>query len=220
MVKYHPDTRFLTDYAAGTLPEAQALCVATHLHYCRDCRRKVSELTTLGEVLFSSQAPLPVQAGAFDTLMARIDKSEDTPAQVAARTEPDTTALPGLIAGLATGDLESLRWHKVGKSFRYSRINSKHDPREASLLHIRAGGSVPHHQHRGDEITVVLQGSFSDQEDRYHVGDFVVRSAGERHRPVASQDEDCLCLATLDAPIRMSNPLLRMVMPFMEPRAN
>ena len=90
--------------------------------------------------------------------------------------------------------------------------NSK---RETSLLHICAGSSVPHHRHAGDEITVVLQGSFSDQDDNYGVGDFIVRTPGERHRPVASQDEDCLCLTTLDRPIVMTNLLFRLLQPLL-----
>ncbi|MFT5322154.1 MAG: putative transcriptional regulator, partial [Pseudohongiellaceae bacterium] len=55
MTKYHPDTRFLTDYSAGSLPESQALCVAAHLHYCPACRTKVSELTHVGSEIFLSQ---------------------------------------------------------------------------------------------------------------------------------------------------------------------
>ena len=69
---------------------------------------------------------------------------------------------------------------------------------------------MPHHRHQGDEITVLLKGSFSDQEGKYVVGDFIVRTKGETHRPVASQDQDCLCLAALDAPIVMSNWLVRL----------
>ena len=53
MVRFHPDARFLTDYAAGSLPVSQALCVATHLHYCPGCRLRVGELTELGAELFS-----------------------------------------------------------------------------------------------------------------------------------------------------------------------
>ena len=63
---------------------------------------------------------------------------------------------------------------------------------------------------KGDEITVILRGSFSDREDKYAVGDFIVRTRRETHRPVASQDQDCLCLTTLDEPIEMSNWLLRL----------
>lgn len=218
MVKYHPDVRFLTDYCAGSLPPAQALCVAAHLHYCALCRSRVRDLTELGAALFNQQQPLPPQDSSFDRLLQRIEAAPATPAPAAATAAaPVTTAatagLPRAITRLCRGDLESLRWRRIGKKFRHAALKLGDRQRETTLLHIRAGGSVPHHRHGGDEITVVLQGSFSDHEDKYGVGDFIVRTEGEAHRPVASQDGDCLCLATLDAPIRMSNWLLRLLQP-------
>lgn len=217
MVKYHPDTRFLTDYAAGSLPQSQALCVAAHLHYCPACRVKVGELTRLGSELFMAQEPLPVAGDSFDRLMARLDTA---PAETPSRRESPrpSTRLPRAIHKLTNGDLDSLRWRRVGKSFRYSTIpmapkGPGDEQRETSLLYISAGGNVPKHHHRGDEITVVLKGSFSDQEDHYHVGDYIVRTSGETHTPVASQDEDCLCLSTLDAPIVINNWFYRLLMP-------
>ena len=211
MTRYHPDARFLTDYAAGSLPEEQALCVAAHLHYCASCRGRARELTDLGAELFLREAPLalPTQRadGEFDRLLARL------PATPAALATPPVTALPLPLHKLARGNIESLRWRRIGRSFRHARLRVGTAERETSLLHIRAGGSVPHHRHAGDEITVVLQGSFSDQDDKYGVGDFIVRTSGERHRPVASQDEDCLCLTTLDRPIVMTNPFYRLLAP-------
>jgi putative transcriptional regulator len=214
MVKYHPDARFLTDYSAGSLPASQALCVASHLHYCATCRARVRELTELGSELFEQQQPQPLQASAFDRLIDRIGSGAGGPAVAAPR--PAATArggLPRAIARLCKGNVESLKWQRIGKSFRHTALKLGDTQRETTLFHIRAGGAVPHHRHRGDEITVVLEGSFSDHEDKYGVGDFIVRTQGEEHRPVASQDQDCLCLSTLDAPIRMSNWLLRLMLP-------
>ena len=71
------------------------------------------------------------------------------------------------------------------------------------------------HGHAGSEITVVLQGSFSDQDGRYAQGDFLVRGPGDEHRPVAAADSDCLCLAVLDAPIRLGGLLGRLANPFL-----
>lgn len=218
MVKYHPDTRFLTDYVAGSLPESQALCVAAHLHYCPACRVKVGELTELGTALFVSQRPTQTAADSFERTMARIDAgaatSERTASTGAGR--QDNTTLPRAIHKLTGGNIESLSWRRIGKAFRYADIGPAGDNRETSLMHIRAGGKLPKHHHRGDEITVVLKGSFSDQEDRYHVGDYIVRTSGETHTPVASQDEDCLCLATLDAPIVMNNWIYRLLVPVLK----
>lgn len=216
MVKYHPDTRFLTDYAAGSLPEAQALCVASHLHYCPACRQKVAELTSLGEVIFTSQAPAAVDVADFEALMGRIDVMErgarEAPDAEHRLTTSDSDDLPHPVRKLAAGNLANLSWRSLGKYFRYSRLSSRNE-QETALFFIKAGGHVPQHKHRGDEITVVLKGSFSDQDDHYHVGDFIVRTQGEKHRPVASQDEDCLCLATVEAPILMSNWFYRLLMP-------
>ena len=220
MVKYHPDTRFLTDYAAGSLPESQALCVAAHLHYCHSCRKHISELTELGAELFMTQVPDNVNSDSFTVLMEKLDAPQpesqpntiDTDQVTSNLVERD--ALPKAIRKLTKGNIEKLSWRNLGKSFRYATIQTSDSHRESSLLEIKAGGEIPNHHHSGDEITVVLKGSFSDQEDRYHVGDYIVRTSGETHTPVASQDEDCLCLATLDAPIIMNNWIYRLLTPF------
>ena len=230
MTKYHPDTRFLTDYSAGSLPESQALCVAAHLHYCPACCTKVSELIQVGSEIFLSQEREEVSEDCFDSTMAKLSDLPATDTQSESSTSASLAAtgplikpepakdkyandLPRAIQKLTGGSIEKMRWRKIGKSFRYSDINMGDDKRETSLLHIKAGGNVPKHQHGGDEITVILKGSFSDQEDHYHVGDYIVRTSGEMHTPVASQDEDCLCLATLDAPIVMNNWFYRLLAP-------
>ena len=208
MVKYHPDARFLTDYAAGCLPASQALCVATHLHYCPLCRLKIGELTELGAELFMQQQPVKVEKAALEKLLARIQASPQSPISPV-QAEPSVSILPKAVNKLTSGNLERLNWRRIGSNFRVSRLNVGDKQRETSLFCIKAGGHVPHHQHKGDEITVILKGSFSDREDKYEVGDFIVRTNGETHKPVASQDQDCLCLSTLDAPIVLSNWLLR-----------
>ncbi len=211
MVKYHPDARFLTDYAAGSLPASQALCVATHLHFCAGCRMRVGELTELGAELFMQQQPSAVNAAAFDRLLERIESQPAARKRVAGgKTDGSLSTLPRTLHRLAGANLEKVRWRRVGRKFRYANLNIGDSTRETSLLDIKAGGSVPQHSHGGDEITVLLKGSFSDQEGKYAVGDFIVRTRGETHRPVASQDQDCLCLTTLDAPIVMRNWWLRL----------
>jgi putative transcriptional regulator len=232
MVKYHPEARFLTDYSAGSLPVAQALCVATHLHYCAGCRVKVRELTELGSQLFqqlalqqqtvqqqsvqnpAGQPQALQQPDTFGKLMERVETLPTIP-QPAKAAAPKPDALPRPLHKLAHGSIESLAWRRIGKGFRYSKLKTGDNSRETTLFHIKAGGNVPHHRHVGDEITVVIKGSFSDQDDKYNVGDFIVRTAGEQHSPVASQDEDCLCLSTLDKPIVMSNLFYRLLAPLM-----
>ena len=211
MAKYHPDTRFLTDFAAGSLPESQALCVSAHLHYCASCRSKLNELSNLGAELFTHLEPVETADDAFSTLMDKIETGKEIKTETIAFESVEK--LPPAINKITRGNPNNLNWRHIGKSFKYSTVNTCDNNRETSLFHIKAGGNVPKHTHRSDEITVVLKGSFSDQEDRYHVGDFIVRTKGEAHTPVASQDEDCLCLSTLDEPIIMNNWFYRLLMP-------
>lgn len=218
MVRYHPDTRYLTEYAAGSLGRSLALCVAVHLHYCPTCRARVRDLTALGAELFARQAPLAVEGAAFSRLWERIEAlpaADQGVDRARARDPAAPIILPPPIRKLTQGGVDQLAWRSMGKSSRYFRLPSGDERHFTQLLHIRAGGKVPQHRHTGQEITVVLKGSFSDREDHYHRGDFIVRGSGEKHRPVASQHEDCLCLATLDAPITMTNWLFRLLQPLM-----
>ena len=85
---------------------------------------------------------------------------------------------------------------------------------ELALHKIDAGGKVPDHDHRGQEITVVLKGSFSDEDGVYQPGDFLVREPGESHRPMAAQNDDCICLSVLEAPIKLKG-LKSLLNPFL-----
>jgi len=221
LVKYHPDTRFLIDYTAGSLSESQALCVAAHLHFCPACRMRISELTQLGAELFLEQPPADVSTDCFEQVLTKLDTrgsvqqaEKPAPSVSASKDSTGKSGLPRAIEKMTNGNIENLNWRSLGKTFRYSNIRTADTRHESSLLEIKAGGKIPKHHHGGDEITVVLKGSFSDQEDHYHAGDYIVRTRGETHTPVASQDEDCLCLTTLDSPIVMNNWTYRLLMPF------
>ncbi len=215
MTKYHPDARFISDFSAGSLPMSQALCVSAHLHYCDDCKKKVAQLTDLGAVLFDKITPINLEQD-FSTLMQHIDSLPETTIQINTETIASSTSrssLPAALNKITNSNLDSLDWRKINKNFRYSELNIGDPLRETSLFNIKSGGNIPRHRHMGDEITVVLKGGFSDQDDHYEVGDFIVRTRGEIHTPVATQDKDCLCLSTLDEPIQITNWFYRLLIP-------
>ena len=85
----------------------------------------------------------------------------------------------------------------------------------ARLLFIPAGAAVPDHGHRGVELTMVLQGAFSDEVDRFARGDVEVADEELEHMPVADPGEDCICLAVTDAPLRFNSWIPRLVQPFL-----
>ncbi len=84
----------------------------------------------------------------------------------------------------------------------------------ARLLFIPAGQAVPDHGHRGTELTLVLQGAFSDSTDRFGPGDLEIANEDLEHTPVAEAGADCICLAATDAPLRFTSLIPRLVQPF------
>ena len=221
-VTHHPDSRFLNDYAAGSLPAAQALCVATHLAYCPQCRAQINQLAGVGGALLEQLAPTTVSDNLFDRVMSRLEQHPSVSVQHKVPAQPlqtdDDGLLPDVIQKLARCNIASLSWRRISKALKLARLVTGDKRHESALYNIRAGGKIPPHRHKGIEITVVLRGSFSDHDGVYQNGDFIVREPGDHHHaPTATQDDDCLCLAVLDGPVRFTG-LYRLLNPFLRVR--
>jgi len=70
------------------------------------------------------------------------------------------------------------------------------------------------HGHAGNEMTLVLQGSYRAGGARFRAGDVECADEATNHQPVADPGETCVCLAVTDAPLRFGNLLGRMMQPF------
>ena len=124
-----------------------------------------------------------------------------------------------MLQRLVSGDFSDLTWKKVGSALRISYLQTGDADHEFALYHIKAGGKIPEHTHRGSEMTLVLEGGFSDANGSYHEGDFIFRRPGDVHSPTALQSEDCICLSVLDAPLKFTTWKFRWMNPFLKLRA-
>ena len=218
MANYHPDTRLLNEYSSGTLALAQSVCVSLHLNYCEQCRRSHQRLQQLGSALFEELAPQQVDDSLLRSVMGRLD-DEPQPLSYKSTTSEDDSC-PPLIQRLMKGDYRDLEWKKLSSQVRVSRLRTGDIDNEFALYHINAGASIPKHTHKGTELTLVLEGAFSDEEGRYEAGDFVMRDAEQQHTPTATQERDCICIGVLDAPIQFTDWKYRMVNPFLKLQAS
>ena len=82
------------------------------------------------------------------------------------------------------------------------------------MLRIPAGKPVPEHGHRGRELTLVLKGAFRDGDLLFARGDVEDADEHLEHQPIATEREDCICLAVTDAPLRLKSLAARIVQPF------
>jgi putative transcriptional regulator len=56
-IQHHLTTPLLMGYAAGTLPEAFNLVVATHVSLCDDCRAALAEFEAVGGETMLGRGP-------------------------------------------------------------------------------------------------------------------------------------------------------------------
>jgi putative transcriptional regulator len=61
----------------------------------------------------------------------------------------------------------------------------------------------------------VLKGGIVDDDRHYRRGDLMLAGSDHEHRPVAAEDEECICLAVLDAPVRFTGFFTRLLNPFL-----
>jgi putative transcriptional regulator len=212
MAKHHPHLDLLTEYAAGSLSLAQSSCIAAHLNYCDECQRGVVQLQNVGAALFEAQDAAPVGDGLLDAVLKRLDEEAPLSYQ---RPLASGNATPALLQRLMSGDFSDLPWRKVTDALSISYLKTGDPNYEFALYRIRAGREIPDHDHHGSEMTLVLEGGFSDERGTYHPGDFIVRGADEQHAPRALPDQDCLCLAVLDAPLKFTGWKFRWMNPFL-----
>ena len=222
MSNHHPDDNLLTEYASGSAATALGIVICAHLQTCPQCRQRVEQLNRLGAAILKQSVAEPVQQETFEQLMTRI-RNQATPVGEAKVTgepapfyvnDPMMKRLPKVIAKLLPRD-GKLKWQSAGGSLKTARLKTGQQDYEVCFQKISSGGKVFEHGHRGLEITLVLQGSFSDEDGIYSEGDFLVRTPGEVHRPTATQNEDCLCISVVEAPVKLTGLFGKFINPFL-----
>lgn len=224
MVEYTPPEELLFDYAAGTLPEPLALFVASHLTLAPGSRQEVKELEEVGGALIEDLPPEDLSDRAMESLLARLDEAEtdlkvDETAPAGTPTPPasagqahDAAAVPHVLRSyIGASDYSRLPWKERGGNVAECSLLGDYPGFKTRLLRIKAGARVPSHTHQGREFTLVLQGGFSDGIGHYLPGDVSTADNETTHQPVADEDEDCICLAVTDAPLKMTGPLGRVL---------
>jgi putative transcriptional regulator len=216
VINKHPDSELLVEYTSGVLSLAPSIAVTTHLQFCNTCDGAVESLNHIGGDLLDHADAIPVSEDLLEKVLLGIntDAGESESRCNANKNTVDDVgdALPRYVRRLLPDG--NLRWKFLSPSLRVATVSVGEDKYELALHRIKAGGKAPEHNHNGQEITVVLTGTFSDADGIYQPGDFVVREPGDVHRPIAAQNEECICLSVLAAPIKLTG-MKRLINPFL-----
>lgn len=208
-INHHLTDALLMSYAAGSLDEGFSIVVATHVSLCDDCRARLESFEAVGGGLVED----------VDVVEMAEDSLEATMALIGAAPEFDFapkvsgTVLPQPLCDYVGGDLDDVHWKPVGGGVKQSVLDVAGGA-QVRLLSIPGGAAMPDHGHNGLELTLVLQGAFQDEDDRFGRGDIEVANEDLHHTPIAEVGQDCICLAATDAPLRFKGILPRLAQRF------
>ncbi|MEI6984860.1 MAG: ChrR family anti-sigma-E factor [Rhodospirillaceae bacterium] len=202
---HHPAEEFLLDYADGSLGEASALVIATHLALCPDCRNKVADLEAIGGALLDAERLEPVSMPCLDAMMARLGEPQpltrrEKPPQLTAL-PPDILMIPEPLRGYIGAPLSSLGWRQLRPGIEDVDLGIGQAPAQTRLFRIMPGVVTPRHGHCGTEMALVLAGGYRDEQGNCCRGDVFIYDSTVEHSPVADHGEPCLCLVVTDAPL-------------------
>jgi len=214
ILNHHPKIEMLVELSAGTLDAATAICVSSHLHFCKSCRNEAARLDSVGAQLMYDAIPETIDDSLFDEIMSRIDQPQSVNEPVPEK--PGINGFPAHVNKLIHEAKRTPIWERLSKSMEIAKLFTGQSKFEVALHRIGAGGVAPRHDHRGLEYTVVLKGSFSDEKSIYTEGDFIIREPGDVHQPMGAKNGECICLSAQEAPIKLTsflgfflNPWLR-----------
>lgn len=186
-------------YVAGSLPEPARVLVAAHLSIKPEQNHIVSALEDLaGDEL---SALVSDQIGDREARLAAVFDAPKLAEMQEKRSE--SGILPQELRSFVGFDLENIPWRTKMPGYREFSLGEI-DGCEAKMLWIKAGRKMPAHTHEGSEITLVIDGAFSDSAGRYGRGDISLADDDMDHSPIAEEGRPCICFAVTDAPLRLT----------------
>ena len=201
-------------YAAGRLSPAFSLMLQTQANIRRDIADDLHLCETVASAMFEREDEELLSPNAFEKALHAIDAIEASsktsalapngkPAEEALR---ELAGLPEPLRERAQSAFEDSGWKALKKGV--SRLDlSENAYVKAHLYRIEPGASVPHHTHKGDEYSLVVQGGFTDETGSYGPGDVAHQTSSDFHMPVADDDGVCFVLAVSEGGMKFSGLL-------------
>jgi putative transcriptional regulator len=211
--RHHPDLSTLLAYASGSITESFSLLIAAHLERCAECRKAVTQAETVGADLMKTLPQTEMSATALRKVLNSIN---NTPRVEQPKKEQiPRNGIPGVLSILFPNGLQQMEWSKLAPGIQHHKLTGiDSGAGTIRLLQIDKGVSIPEHTHQGTELTLILQGSYSDETGQYLPGDLSDADSSINHSPVVNSEQPCMCLIATDERLVFSNMFNRIIQPF------
>ena len=214
MINFHPTQQQIIRFSEGNMPAGEALIVSAHCDMCSVCQSMVrAESEKQATIALNEQAMDPKLDGILASILQQpVSENESVSFPVNTTIELDgrSFAVPRALRRYVrkTGNWSSL----VGKLWQapvdLGEIGA------ANFIYMEKGGRVPEHTHKGSEMTLVINGEFSDGIANYDSGDFIALDGEHTHAPGSDAEEGCLVFSIVDKPLHFTSGLARLLNPF------
>lgn len=210
---FHPSTELLRQFAAGSLSGGVNIAISAHVELCEECRHHTSEFEAKAALDWMQKSEDKLDSDFSDMISNIVNQPQ---LQSAATSESalneihmldHSVSLPRVLAKAAS---DGLVWKKLGGGINQAQLKLD-DETQCEFIYMTPGSQTPVHKHQGTEITLVLDGSFSDELGHYNPSDFILRTHKDVHQP--RSDEGCLCFAVLDSPLTFTKGIARLLNP-------
>lgn len=211
-INHHPAADSLMSCSAGSMPEAFAAVMASHISVCETCRRDLALMEMIGVALFDELSPAHLERPApIMELRRREADGAPEPVRITAVSGGD---VPEPLVPLIGQYLDDIAWTRVAPGVSIHNIalspTAKGDLR---LIKVAPGKTLALHGHKGSELTLVLRGSCRDDFGHYRVGDVSDFGEDVDHQPMADAVEGCICLVATRHKLRFKSILARLIQP-------
>lgn len=209
MVREHIDTidSLLARYVAGTLPTPARVLVEAHLELKADNRRKVANLEAMAGLELMDVDPVALSNR--DAMLAAVLGSAE-PASAAAVRGGEERIFPKALYDFVGFDANDVPWRTKMPGFKEYELGDI-EGCHVNLFWIKPGRTVPAHTHEGSELSLVLDGAFSDGRGHYGRGDISVADDSVDHRPSADTGRPCIGFAVVDAPLKLTGSFRQLI---------
>lgn len=211
-ITHHLDPATIVAYASGTLSEALAVVAASHIAWCPVCRHAAREAEMIGGEMFMGLEPAEVTGNCRSATLGLIGRAtlHRFRKPPAARGE-----VPAPLARLMGGkSVAELPWKTRAPGVAMIDLPVvRHDRGKLVLMRIAPGRALPEHGHGGEELTLILAGSYTDRFGRFATGDVADLDEDAEHKPVVDDSGPCTCLVATEAPTRFRSISARILQP-------
>ena len=165
----------------------------------------------VGAALFQSLEPTAVSRQA-PIAAARAAEAD---AGASASPAPNRGDVPLHLVPFVGISLDDVPWKPLAPGIWHCPLPlSKGAKGDLRLIKVAPGKVLPEHGHRGEELTLLLRGSYRDETGTYAAGDIADLDESIEHKPVADAETGCICLIASEKKARFKGLIARLMQPF------